>query len=117
MNSMSHDSPSNAIPQKRATRPWLKSYHEARRRRTVDLVKATVDHLRADGHAVTLEAIATRSRELNPEGKGIKKAGILGNAESHPYYRKHSVTYRTRQGHQRRTRHHHPSPQPPPIPP
>ncbi len=94
------------------TRPWLKTYHEARRQRTVDLVKATVDHLLADGQAVTLEAIATRSRELDPEGKGIKKAGILGNVEAHAYYRKHSVTYRSGRGQQRRKSKVHVSAQP-----
>ncbi len=94
------------------TRPWLKTYHEARRQRTVDLVKATVDHLLADGQAVTLEAIATRSREVDLEGKGIKKAGILGNAEAHAYYRKHSVTYQSGRGQQRRKSKVHVSAQP-----
>jgi hypothetical protein len=84
------------------TRPWLKTYHEARRQRTVDLVKATVDRLLADGQAVTLEAIVARSREVDLERKGIKKAGILGNAEAHAYYRKHSMTYRSGRGQQRR---------------
>jgi hypothetical protein len=51
---------------------------------------------------VTLEAICTRSRELDPEGKGIKKAGIIGNAEAHAYYRKHSTTYQRGLGYQRR---------------
>src|SRR6266487_6811814 len=112
MNSMSYDSPSNTARQMSTTRPWLKTYHEARRQRTVDLVKATVDHLLADGQAVTLEAIATRSRELDPEGKGIKKAGILGNVEAHAYYRKHSVTYRSGRGQQRRKSKVHVSTQP-----
>ena len=43
MNSMSHNSPLNETPQTTTTRPWLKKYHEARRQRTIDLVKATVD--------------------------------------------------------------------------
>jgi hypothetical protein len=101
---MSHNSPSNATPQLTTTRPWLKKYHEARRQRTVDLLKATVDRLLADGQTVTLEAICARSHEVDPEGRGIKKAGILGNAEAHAYYRKHSVTYRSGRGQQRRKR-------------
>ena len=75
-------------------------------------MKATVDHLLADGQAVTLEAIATRSRELDESGKGIKKAGILGNAEAHAYYCKHSVTYRSGRGQQRRKSKVHVSAQP-----
>jgi len=55
-----------------------------------------------DGQTVTLEAICTRSREVDAEGKGIKKAGIIGNAEAHAYYRKHSTTYQRGLGYQRR---------------
>ncbi len=51
---------------------------------------------------MTLEAISARSRELDPEGKGVKKAGIIGNTEAHAYYRKHSVAYRSGRGQQRR---------------
>jgi len=75
-------------------------------------VKATVDQLVKDGQVVTLEAIAARSREVDPAGRGIKKAGILGNAEAHAYYRKHSVTYRSGRGQQRRKSKVHVSTQP-----
>jgi hypothetical protein len=68
----------------------------------VRLVKATVDQLLKDGQTVTLEAICTRSCEVDPEGKGIKKAGIIGNAEAHAYYHKYSTTYQRGLGYQRR---------------
>jgi hypothetical protein len=68
----------------------------------VRLVKTTVDLLLKEGQTVTLEAICTRSSEVDPEGKGIKKAGIIGNAEAHAYYRKHSSTYQRGLGYQRR---------------
>jgi hypothetical protein len=61
-----------------------------------------VDQLIQEGQTVTLEAIGARSRELDPEGKGIKKAAIIGNAEAHAYYRKHSVPYRSGRGQQQR---------------
>jgi hypothetical protein len=51
---------------------------------------------------VTLEAICTLSREVDPEGKGITKAGVLGNAEAHAYYRQHSTSYQRGLGYQRR---------------
>src|SRR5258708_5591902 len=89
-------------PKGQTSRPWLKQYYQIRRQKTVDLVKAAVDHLLKDGQAVTLEAISARSRELDPEGKGVKKAGIIGNTEAHAYYRKHSVAYRSGRGQQRR---------------
>ncbi len=66
------------------------------------LVKATVDQLLKEGQTVTLEAICTLSSEVDPQGKGIKKAGIIGNAEAHAYYRKHSSTYQRGLGYQRR---------------
>ena len=92
---------STSNPEEKSKRPWLKQYHQARRQKTVELVKTTVDQLLKDGQTVTLEAICTRSCELDPEGKGIKKAGIIGNAEAHAYYRTHSSTYRRGLGYQR----------------
>jgi hypothetical protein len=68
----------------------------------VRLVKAAVDQLIQEGQTVTLEAIGARSRMLDPQGKGIKKAAIIGNAEAHAYYRTHSVPYRRGRGQQRR---------------
>lgn len=68
----------------------------------MDLVKTTIDQLLNDGQTVTLEAICARSREVDSEGKGIKKAGIIGNAEAHAYYRQHSTTYQRGLGYQRR---------------
>lgn len=94
--------PSVSKPEKNTNRPWLKQYHQARRERTVRLVKASVDQLLKEGQTVTLEAICTRSSEVDPEGKGIKKAAVIGNAEAHAYYRKHSSTYQRGLGYQRR---------------
>lgn len=75
------------------TRPWLHVLYQARRERTVTLVKAAVDRLVGEGKTVTIEAICQVSREVDPEGKGIKKAGVLGNAEAYAYYQQHSTTY------------------------
>ena len=63
-------------------RPGLVHHSAATRQRTVDLVKMTVDRLIQDGQTSTIEAICRRSQQLDPQGKGIKKAGILGNAEA-----------------------------------
>jgi hypothetical protein len=99
---MSPNPPSPATQQEKTTRPWLQKHYEARRQRTIQLVKATIDRLLADGQVITLEAICTRSPEVDPEGRGVKKAGILGNEEAHAYYRKHSVTYQSGRGQQQR---------------
>lgn len=94
--------PSRSNPTKNTSRPWLKQHHQATRRRTVTLVKASVDQLLQEGRTVTLEAICTLSRKLDPVGKGITKTGVLGNAEAHAYYRQHSTSYQRGLGYQRR---------------
>lgn len=88
---MSRDSESNPAPEHR--RPWLLAHHAAKRQRTVDLVKAAVHRLLQENEPVTIEAICRVSRELDPRGKGVQKAGVLGNAEAHAYYRQHSPSY------------------------
>jgi len=79
-------------------RPWLMQHYAATRQRTVDLVKMTVDRLIQDEQTVTIEAICRRSQQLDPQGKGIKKAGILGNAEAHAYYQQHCTSRRRTPG-------------------
>ncbi len=92
---MSQSSPSNSAPE--TSRPWLKKHHEARRQRTVDIVKATVDRLVREGQTVTIEAICQLSPEVDPQGKGVKKASVLDNPVAHAYYREHSTSYQTAQ--------------------
>lgn len=61
-----------------------------------------MDQLLQERQTVTIEAICTLSREVDPEGKGITKAGVLGNAEAHAYYRLHSTSYQRGLGYQHR---------------
>jgi hypothetical protein len=89
---MNQHSTSNTTPE--LPRPWLLQHYAATRQRTVDLVKMTVDRLIHDGQTVTIEAICRRSQQLDPQGKGIKKAAILGNAEAYAYYQQHSTSRR-----------------------
>ncbi len=96
---MNQHSPLTPTPDGDQTRPWLHALYQARRQRTVTLVKATVDRLVGEGRTVTIEAICQVSRKVDSEGKGIKKAGVLGNAEAYAYYRQHSATYQ--RAHQR----------------
>ena len=73
-------------------RPWLEQHYQATRERTVNLVKNAVDQLVKDKRPVTIEAIRQQSQQLDPQGKGIKKAGILGNAEAYAYYQQHRTS-------------------------
>lgn len=75
-------------------RPWLEQHYQATRQRTVSLVKAAVDQLVKEGRSVTIEAIGKLSQQLDPQGKGVKKAGILGNEEACAYYQQHRTSHR-----------------------
>lgn len=87
MNLLSTSSPN----QERAS-PWLEKHYEATRQHTVSLVKTAVNQLVKEKRSVTIEAICQQSQQLDPQGKGIKKAGILGNAEAYAYYRQHRAS-------------------------
>lgn len=89
---MSLPSMSNTTPKR--DRPWLEQHYQATRERTVQLVKVAVDRLVKDGRAVTIDAICQMSQQLDPQGKGIKKAGILGNEKAYAYYQQYSVSLR-----------------------
>ena len=90
--------PSTSSPTRERARPWLENHYEATRQRTVHLVKTAVDQLVKEKRSVTIEAICQQSQQLDPQGKGIKKAGILGNAEAYAYYRQHCAPSRRTRG-------------------
>jgi hypothetical protein len=70
--------------------PWLEEKVYAKlRQRTVALVKQSVDALRKDKQRVSLAMVAAKSRELDPEGKGISESAVLDNPEARSYYEQH----------------------------
>src|SRR6266571_7868878 len=90
MSSVSHRSHSthdpNASPMSEP-HPWLEEKVYARlRQRTVDLVKRGVDALREDKQRVSLSTVAAKSKELDPEHRGISESAILDNQEARAYY-------------------------------
>jgi len=64
------------------------------RQHTVDLVKQSVDALCKDKQRVSLATIAAKSKELDPEHRGISESAILDNQEARAYYEQ----YRSWQG-------------------
>jgi hypothetical protein len=71
-------------------RPWLKEkVYDPKRRRTVELVKRSVDSLVKDRKRVSLSTISARSRELDPDGKGVSETAILANEEARACYEQH----------------------------
>jgi hypothetical protein len=76
--------------QKAEDRPWLREkVYDPKRKRTVDLVKRAVDSLAGGRWPISLVSISTRSRELDPGGKGVSLAAILHNEEARIYYEQH----------------------------
>jgi hypothetical protein len=70
--------------------PWLEEKVYARlRERTIDLVKQSVDTLLKDKQRVSLSTVAAKSRELDPEHRGISESAILDNLEARAYYEQH----------------------------
>lgn len=71
-------------------RPWLREkVYDPKRQRTVELVKRAVDCLLKDKQQVSLASLAARSKELDPEGRGISETAILNNEEARQYYEQH----------------------------
>lgn len=70
--------------------PWLEEKVYAKlRQRTVDLVKQSVDALRKDKQRVSLSTVAAKSKELDPERRGVSESAILDNQEARAYYEQH----------------------------
>src|SRR5256714_3474165 len=83
---------SNSTPEssKSEPHPWLEEKVYARlRQRTVDLVKQSVDALSLDKRRISLATVAAKSKELDPDHRGISESAILDNQEARAYYEQH----------------------------
>jgi len=70
--------------------PWLEtSVYEPLRQRTVQLVRQSVDVLLKDKQRVSLSTITIKSKELDPDHRGISESAILDNQEARVYYEQH----------------------------
>ena len=71
-------------------RPWLKEkVYAPNRRRTVELVKKSVDSLANDQKRISLSALCSRSKEIDPGGRGVSESAILKNEQARIYYEQH----------------------------
>lgn len=84
---MTRQSPSEA------GRPWLKENDKKRQQRSLELGKQAIHRLVANGTAVTLSAIQTASKEIDPAGKGIHPNTVKTNPELFECYKQYSHTY------------------------
>jgi hypothetical protein len=83
-------SPKSKLKGNTEDRPWLRDQvYDPKRQRTVELVKRAVDCLLKDKRQGSLASLAARSKELDPEGRGISESAILNNEEARQYYEQH----------------------------
>ena len=70
--------------------PWLEEKVYAKlRHRTVDLVRQSVDALLKGKQRVSLATVAAKSKEFDPEHRGVSESAILDNQEARAYYEQH----------------------------
>lgn len=63
--------------------------YDPKRRRTVDLVKSSTESLMTDRKRVSLAALSIRSKEIDPDHRGVSESAILKNEEARTYYEQH----------------------------
>ncbi|BAU28534.1 hypothetical protein DFP93_1362 [Aneurinibacillus soli] len=85
---MSHTFPS------KNDRAWLQDVHESRSKRSSSLGKEAIDLLVKQDLPVTLKNVSEKSKEIDPEGRGIHPNTISTNKELNEYYKQHSKTYK-----------------------
>ncbi|MGG3527748.1 hypothetical protein COM13_04530 [Bacillus pseudomycoides] len=75
-------------------RTWLKEVHESRSQRSLLLGKEAIDLLVKQNLPVTLKTVSEKSKDIDPEGKGIHRNTISTNQELNAYYKQHSKSYK-----------------------
>jgi hypothetical protein len=89
-------SSSAEIPDSALLPQALVPVYEARRRRTVQLVEAGAQALNTERLPVSLASLAARTRQLDPEGKGVSETTIQPNLEARAIYELHRAAVGTR---------------------
>lgn len=80
---MGRSSPSTQWPEAPA---WLGSVYAARRQRTTDLVRSSIDALEKEATPVSITSVVAVSRQLDPQGKGVSESALLRNPDARALY-------------------------------
>ncbi len=67
----------------------LKKVYAAKERRTVDLVKISIDALVKENQQVSLSAIVAKSKEFDSEARGVSISAIQRNELANTYYKQY----------------------------
>ncbi len=92
-----HSSRSNHEHDSHEPHPWLpEKVYEPLRQRTIALVSSAVDALLKDKQRISLATVAAKSKEVDPEHRGVSESAILDNQEARAYYEQHRTWQGTR---------------------
>jgi len=77
--------------------PWLEEQvYRPRRKRTVELVRQSVDALRKAKQPISIATIVAKSKELDPTNRGVSASALLSNQEARTYYEQYRTWNITR---------------------
>jgi hypothetical protein len=93
MKLMVRSLPSTQLPDAPA---WLGDVYAARRQRTTDLVRISIDALEKDGTPVSITSVVAVSRHFDPSRKGISESALLRNPDARALYDQHRTWKGTR---------------------
>lgn len=79
-------------------REWLESLYDKKRSHSYELGVKAITALINEGKTVSYRTVALKSKEIDPDGKGIHQNTITNNKELHDYFLQYSTTkaYKTR---------------------
>lgn len=80
---------SNSSSSKKQAPVHLQKVYEARKQRTFELVKQSIDKLVSQEQKVSLTTVVAQSKELDPKGKGVSISAIQRNEQANAYYKNH----------------------------
>lgn len=69
---------------------WLQEQvYAPKKRRTIDLVKQSIEVLSKGRQRISLASIASISKSIDPTGRGISESAVLNNEEARTFYEQH----------------------------
>ncbi|MCR8645900.1 hypothetical protein NV379_24985 [Paenibacillus sp. N1-5-1-14] len=71
---------------------WLQASYDEKKNRSFELGVKAIDALSNEGKSVSYRTVSDKSKEIDPDGKGIHQNTIRNNKELHNHFLKHSTT-------------------------
>ncbi len=82
-------SPSASKPESDAPLWLQEQVYVPKKRRTIDLVKQSIEVLSKGHQRISLASIASISKSVDPTGQGVSESAVLNNEEARALYEQH----------------------------